>query len=173
MLYRNPMVNAILNKSGYTRIGNGLYSDVYARGTEPFVIKVSNDTQNWPTYIQWANECGYAGGFAPMVYRYQLYDGFFIAVMERFEWMLARHPIDDVDNFFHQAWTHLEPRFPGLNEFMAHACHDLNIGDLHGGNIMLNADATRICLIDPSSRPRPRTLPRRFRSATSIMRGLR
>jgi hypothetical protein len=61
-------VSAYLVKKGYTLIGAGHYSSVYAHPeNKDICVKVCMELDGWPEYIRWATQNGYAGVYAPLV----------------------------------------------------------------------------------------------------------
>lgn len=78
---------ARLERSGWEQIGSGYFSVVYGKGTQ--AIKVSKMMDEWPAYVKWAKEQGFAGTLAPNVHSMKLYRGapgeepFYVARMDR------------------------------------------------------------------------------------------
>jgi hypothetical protein len=75
---------------GFDRIGSGYYSYVFAKPGSDRCIKVSSG-DNWPDYIKWGMDNGYAGTFTPKVYSLknvkcgQYEKDYYIAVVERMQ----------------------------------------------------------------------------------------
>lgn len=88
-------IQAFLVKRGYKRIGSGGYSTVWAHKSDPDnVIKVAGRYDDWPEYIKWAEENGFAGTFAPKVKSLKIYKNahggnFYVAKVERLAEVMA------------------------------------------------------------------------------------
>lgn len=99
----NPdYVIAKLTARGYRKLGSGAYSTVFVHDSDPdYVIKVSRQMDDWPEYIRWATENGYAGTIAPKVVALKVYKGgyrrFYVAKVERLASVVANldydHPV--------------------------------------------------------------------------------
>lgn len=75
---------------GWELLGRGLNSTVLGKG--PYAIKISNGYDRWEDYILWATVAGYAGGFAPRVYRCHRSKNGLVALMERLDRKPNRAP---------------------------------------------------------------------------------
>lgn len=83
-----------LTVRGYRKLGSGAYSTVFVHDSDPdYVIKVSRQMDDWPEYIRWATENGYAGTIAPKVSALKVYKGehgqFYVAKVERLASVVA------------------------------------------------------------------------------------
>jgi len=156
---------AALEKRGYTKLGGGIYSEVYAKGNSDRVIKVGRAGDSWPDYIEWATINGYAGKFAPKVYSLKFHDLFYVAVMERLvvtiDQLNAACHSSNANPFYEQYraakyWAGYAFGAPmeGCKDLMAF-CNALGSSgyatDLHGGNMMIRYDG-QIVVTDPSSK---------------------
>jgi hypothetical protein len=95
--YREPRADQIIHKllaRGYYLLGSGAYSSVYVHDADPdFVIKVSKRPDDWPTYVKWGHDAGYAGTFTPKIVAMKVFtDGCYIAKMERLKDTLYASP---------------------------------------------------------------------------------
>ena len=159
------IVENYLRKHNYRQIGSGMYSSVYSRDGLSYAIKISNDFKYWPKYVLWATYHGYAGSFAPKVYRFVNFGSYFIAVMEKLDHCAGRSTLSALNSrsYYYRDFYHL---YPGLKCFIHRLKYDgRRIGDLHSGNWMLNADETRLCLIDPQCDLQI-TVPRKWKHET-------
>jgi len=156
---------AALEKRGYTKLGGGLYSEVYAKGNSDRVIKVGRAGNSWPDYVEWATINGYAGKFAPKVYSLKFHDRFYVAVMERLvatigQLNAACHS-SNANPFYEQyqatkywAGSAFGDPMEGCEDLMAFCVALGSSGhatDLHDGNMMIRHDG-QIVVTDPSSR---------------------
>ena len=155
---------AALEKRGYVKLGGGMYSVVYALNAD-FAIKVGH-TDNWPNYIEWATQAGFAGTFAPKVYSLKFHRGFYVAIMERLACTMADlragngyHSKDHYEMAYvalrEGAGRRFEEKVDGFEHLKAFGRLAYEAGfndDLHDDNVMLRRDG-QIVLIDPSSRP--------------------
>ena len=163
---------AALEKRGYVKLGGGLYSVVYAINAD-FAIKVGHN-DNWPNYIEWATQAGFAGTFAPKVYSLKFHRGFYVAIMERLACTMADLRADNGcpskdhyemvykalresagRRFRESAGRIFEEKADGFEDLKAFGGLAYEAGfndDLHRGNVMLRRDG-QIVLIDPSSNP--------------------
>lgn len=149
-----------LVRKGFTRLGSGAYSVVYAKGDSDRVIKITRREDNWIDYCKWAAENGYAGTFAPRVFSYKKIGSYSVAVVERCS-RLQR----DVDRKAPEAVVSglvlyvlknnetakllLDLVQPKLPEFLEAFNKRFPKGqDLHGGNIMFRKDGS-MCYTDP------------------------
>ena len=156
---------AALEKRGYVKLGGGLYSVVYAINAD-FAIKVGHN-DNWPNYIEWATQAGFAGTFAPKVYSLKFHRGFYVAIMERLACTIAdlragnggRRSKDHYEMAYKAllggAGLRFNEKADGFEHLKAFGRLAYEAGfndDLHDGNVMLRRDG-QIVLIDPSSNP--------------------
>lgn len=161
-----------LNAAGFEKIGSGLYSNVFAKPNSDKVIKVGRIGDDWPAYIKWATENGYAGNFAPKVFDLKFRKDYYIAVMERLV-ATMREFIDDGENT-DQYQLYSEFRSGDRKELEATdfvAFYELLknkrwAGDLHDKNVMVRADG-QLVIIDPSASDRG-SEPFRIRSGVVI-----
>lgn len=157
-----------LRKRGFSTVGRGYYSTVYAKGKNKRVIKVSRYDGGWMEYIRWASKEGYAGTLSPKVYSYKWIkgreEGFGVSVMERMKSTLSQLE-EDNDNkvipyLFQYSATYkntmagkiLNTVCPGLNDFgmkLREEFKDCSL-DLHAGNFMVREDNS-IVVTDPIS----------------------
>ena len=165
-----------LSKRGYTRIGSGAYSGVYAKGNSTKVIRITAGSQDdWIDYIQWAAKKGYCGNFAPRVYSWKKYPaGFSVSVVERMEYTLKDKEAGDVKlveclmySAIHQkslmAQVYIDDLVPGLVPFLSDLTGDFSTNDIYGKNMMLRKDGS-FCVTDPVC-GRSRTTLNRLRSS--------
>lgn len=169
------MMHDKLKALGYDVLGSGCYSKVYAHPSEPdFVIKVSSRADDWPAFVKWGEDNGYAGTFTPKVVAMKVFkSGLYIAKMERLDCEvgekagtdlynrykqmknLARHGFDDKDCPLERAALEaqralIEAHQPGTLGF-CDAFHTRWGGiatDLHDGNWMVRS-GNQIVMTDP------------------------
>lgn len=77
-----------LDSKGFTLLGGGAFSKVFAKNDSRRVIKVASCMDGWPAYVLWANQAGYGGTFAPKLYSLDVRQDnkgrfVYVAVMER------------------------------------------------------------------------------------------
>jgi hypothetical protein len=156
---------AALEKRGYVKLGGGMFSQVFGKGN--CAIKVGH-SDDWPEYVEWATQAGFAGTFAPKVYSLKFhrgfYRGFYVAVMERLVCTMAELKIVNdycCNNRYEDAYEALQQgtgrRFKetviGFDDLRAFGqlVNDAGFSDdMHDGNVMLRSDG-QIVLTDPSS----------------------
>jgi hypothetical protein len=144
---------------GWTKLGNGVFSEVY--GKDLYAIKISTGTDDWEQYAIWATKAGYAGTFAPRVHCVHRYQYGLLALMERLdctvECVRETNPsLYDLVNdrkYCPQSAAALYKLYPGLGAFMQAVSAAGYDSDTHTGNWMLQHATARIVLTDPSSRP--------------------
>src|SRR6266481_3438641 len=145
-----------LRAKGFNSIGRGLYANVFAKDNSDKVVKVAR-LDNWPSYIKWATNHGYAGTFAPKVESLKFYDGFYVAVMERLVGTL--NEFKGVTSIHHQlyseitAWRNNDTTSDAtdLMEFATKLKLAGLAGDWHYGNVMVRKDG-QIVVTDPTSK---------------------
>ena len=145
-----------LESLNYPVIGKGMFANVFAIPHKPDkVVKVAS-LDNWPTYIKWATQNGFAGKFAPKVESLTFYDGFYVAVMERL--VATMHDLgpsnSDQKEFYRQLNWNTDTRKGAtkLARFWKKLQDHGLSGDLHPGNVMVRKDG-QIVITDPTSRP--------------------
>lgn len=96
------MIDSLLSTRGYRVIGEGMYSKVYAHDAEPeFVIKVSKRADDWPAFVKWGEDNGYAGTFTPKIVSMKVFKGgYYIAKMERLQGTIAEHNGEDLYEYY-------------------------------------------------------------------------
>jgi hypothetical protein len=143
---------------GATKVGGGLFANVFAIPGTDKVIKVAR-YDNWPTYIKWATQNGHAGKFAPKVYSLKFYDDFYVAVMERLVATIgqikdsAGASSQQVADYRNTVSWNGEDKSKAPAELMAYlqALRDAHLADdLHDGNVMVRHDG-QVVFTDPSS----------------------
>ena len=151
--------NGLIRK-GFTRLGAGAYSVVYAKGDSDRVIKITRRADNWIDYCKWAAEEGYAGTFAPRVFSYKKIGSYSVAVVERCSTLQRdvdrKAPEAVVSGLVPYALKNNETAKllldlvqPKLPEFLDAFNKRFPKGqDLHGGNIMFRKDGS-MCYTDP------------------------
>ena len=148
-------MQTIMAKRGFQLLGSGLFSAVYGREGWPYAIKVGNGRDSWADYVEWATAHGWAGGFAPRVYRLRRTSWGVMALMERLECTLGR--VDETSPhyeakeslYFHS--ERIEARYPGISCFFRQAHAAGFCGDWSLGNFMVKGP--RLVLTDPSAAP--------------------
>jgi len=145
-----------LRAKGFNFIGKGLYANVFAKDNSDKVVKVAR-LDDWPSYIKWATENGFAGKFAPKVESLKFHDGFYVAVMERLVGTL--HEFDGTTSIHRRLYKEITAwRDNGtsdatdLMEFVTKLKQAGLSGDWHYGNVMVRKDG-QIVVTDPSSSP--------------------
>jgi hypothetical protein len=141
-----------LRARGYQLIGSGLYSNVFAAPNSDKVIKVG-DYDEWPSYIQWATQKGYAGTFAPKVFSLKFHDCYYVALMERLVCTISQlygsgsleqsrlYSSVICNHDFSDAATDFIAFFQDMRKAGHH-------GDLHNGNVMVRHDG-QVVVTDP------------------------
>lgn len=178
-VYRKPLPDRMaetLLARGYRILGEGCYSRVYIHDADPdYVIKVSIRPDDWPAFVKWGEEKGYAGKYTPKVLALKVFKGgYYIAKIERLEYEIGRCEDTDIratyyemkqiarvgyadreGDIFDKARAEatlnlLEQRQPGcvayLNDFRKKWGSDDT--DLHDYNWMVRKDGT-IVMTDP------------------------
>jgi hypothetical protein len=170
---------AFLTKRGYYIVGTGAYSTVMAHDSDPdHVIKVSRTYDDWPVYVQWAEENGYAGTFAPKVKALKVYNAgthgqFYVAKVERLAETVREADSPDVNEardelenvicgyideprtklaklLYETRVNYFADRYPGMYEFAKAFKKRFRGGfDLHKGNFMVDENHKRVVLTDP------------------------
>lgn len=147
-----------LVRRGFKLLGEGLYSEVYAKPGSRFVIKVARRFDGWPQWIDWAARNGHLGGKAPLVTSLKVItpiDGevFYVAVMERLEKTfgevrLARGTKNAKWRGIVRGYDKHSKEWSAV--FGAFSKHYGNKGfiDLHDGNWMIRADGS-VVATDP------------------------
>ena len=94
---------AKLESMGYRRLGAGAYSTVMVHDADPdYVIKISKRKDDWPAYVKWGQDMGFAGTFTPKVVAMKVFkDGRYIAKMQRLSATLYQYEGDDRDDLHH------------------------------------------------------------------------
>lgn len=142
-----------LTASGWTRLGGGLYSEVYGKGN--LAIKISNGNDDWEQYVIWATKAGYAGTFAPRVHCLHRYEYGVLALMERLDCTANSAP-EEIKKAVSGLWQGsapiLDATYPGWGAFFDAARGAGYANDMHCGNVMLQNATHRLVLTDPSSR---------------------
>lgn len=74
-----------LKARGYRHLAGGAFSVVYVHDADPdHVIKVNKQADDWPVFVKWGHDAGYAGVFTPVVVSMKVYeDGTYVAKMKR------------------------------------------------------------------------------------------
>lgn len=172
---------AALLKRGFREIGSGAYSTVLAKPGSDRVVKVlRRDLDAWGEYVHWATTAGFAGSFAPKVYSFKLYSGFYVAIMERLGRCIDCHADEGIKTLFNLGSRYpwdvdqskeaksLNPQFHHFMIEFRKRFEGYNL-DLHGGNWMTtenNSGDTRLVLVDPIASQANSTTPIRWRVKT-------
>ena len=144
-----------LHKRGFYTLGQGVFSTVLGRDDWPYAIKVGNGRDNWVEYVEWATAHGWAGGFAPRVYRLRRCEWGVIAIMERLERTMWNIPDDSPHREARDCLMRvnrgelLDARYPGIGCFFRRVQAAGFYGDWSFSNFMVKGP--RLVLTDPSS----------------------
>ena len=150
-----------LEDYGAKKIGKGLYANIFSIPKTDKVVKVAGLDQ-WPVYIKWATENGYAGKFAPKVTSLKFFDDYYVAVMERlvatyseYRTSKLRDSITDQDKLYNAMTWHKDYSEGDFGSDFLDFVNELKSeglgGDMHDGNIMIRKDG-QIVITDPTSR---------------------
>lgn len=150
-----------LRNKGFLYLGSGAYSTVYGHPSSQRVIKVTAGDPGWWQYVQWAEQKGYAGTWAPKVYRHKDHRTFHVFVMERMkEGFFQVASNSDLKPLSELTRLHGEHRnqtagllsdllVPGISVFTDNLREEFDGHlDMHDGNIMLRENGT-VCFTDP------------------------
>lgn len=159
-----------LKERGYNSLGEGRYSEVFAKPHSRVCIKVCEDPDGWPEYILWAAKNGFMGGLSPKVYSFRVMRGgvYYVASMERLYKLDTNEHLDAYEHFSvilqrGRVSVHTNSYkevLPDIKRFLD-KWHDAFDGyhlDIHDGNVMYRADGTLV-LTDPFSKIHKDVLP--------------
>jgi hypothetical protein len=159
MLFRDrDMYIAYLKRRGFVFLAKGLYAVVLFHPKNPQrVIKVANAADGWASYVVWATQKRFAGGFAPKVYSLKFHNGFYVASMERLSCTISevRDGAGSYNNSQVYLYRQIEKREkllspPLLAKFMAAFDSSGYRNDMHDRNVMVRHDG-HVVVTDPSS----------------------
>jgi hypothetical protein len=156
-----------LERRGYERLGDGLYSIVLAKPGSNKVVKVARCLDDWPRYIAWASMRGELGNKAPLVTSLKVMRQsepdcwgnpahFYVAVMERLSATLTQHRAAAEGAAsaealkLYRAFLGCRTYPDGWQGYMDELRRTFAHLDLHGGNWMLRLDGSMV-LTDPLS----------------------
>lgn len=135
---------------GWQLIGRGINSTVMGKDTR--AVKISNGWDKWEDYVLWATRIGYAGHFAPKVYRCNRSKHGLIAVMERLDMSVCETGsamlIRECNRLGRYLSHDLENYCPGLARFILDVRAAGFADDISARNIMWHRG--RLVLVDPA-----------------------
>lgn len=85
-----------LSAKGWQKLGCGSYSSVFCYRDRDYVLKVGSGRDNWLDYIHWAARQGFAGTFAPRVFKVKMLADGYVAKVEKLVPMSHHHRFADL-----------------------------------------------------------------------------
>lgn len=158
-IYKHVVVETIINKLGFDKIGSGCYSTVWQHPTDDtLVIRVFKPDDGWANYADYCVN-NPDNPFCPDIYHLETNDGFGIAVIER-----MRITTDDSRHQKYKNMQRILFRTGGdelieqLSQYLSkknlkyikHMSDHVYMNDVHEDNCMIAFDG-RFVITDPDS----------------------